>query len=284
MKTTHAQWRTEDGVLVRTARTRIGPNRNPGGLYRTADDGKRSLAGIPLTSAERAVTAAVRLGYQVAEAQIDRTARLASRLRDAAEEQVGPGPERKAVDAAERLVFKGMMSGLEWLETFAAEPGSPLMRLAKAEYRLLGSLLGFTGDGTTEAVGGRVADDGGGEAARPVAPLRRAATEPIAERSDQYLVRFRNGVLDPRPVRLGAVSLYVRRLEPGAYSLKFRPDKAGAKDRIAAKLIVEGGKSTFVDFDDDLASHDSGAWRAVIAMVREDEPVLQLGIVEVILL
>jgi hypothetical protein len=96
-----------------------------------------------LTSAEDAVVAAVRLAYSVAAAQVDRSTRLAQRLREAGDRAVGARSDRKALDATEQLVFKGMMGALTWLEAAAAETDSPLKRLMTAEYRLVGSFLGL---------------------------------------------------------------------------------------------------------------------------------------------
>lgn len=119
------------------------PNRCTGGFYRTADAKGQTIGGVPLDSAEAAVVAAVRMGYKVAAAQIDRSARLASRLRDAGDRVAGGNSARQTVDATERLIFKSMMAGLTWLEALAAERGSPLRRLAAAEFRLLGNILGL---------------------------------------------------------------------------------------------------------------------------------------------
>lgn len=122
---------------------RIGPIRNAGGFYRSADSGG-TTGGVPLTTANAAVVAAVRLAYKVAEAQIDRSASLAKRLRAAGDQAVGPGSERQALDATERLVMKALMSGLAWWEGSVAEGRCPVKRLAAAEYQLLGSMLGLT--------------------------------------------------------------------------------------------------------------------------------------------
>src|SRR6185295_11494907 len=83
---------------------RYAPIRGVGGVYRSAEVPGGSIAGVPLTSAEDAVVAAVRMGYRVAETHIDRAGRLAKRLRSAGERSVGAEPERQAVDATEKLV------------------------------------------------------------------------------------------------------------------------------------------------------------------------------------
>ena len=71
---------------------------------------------MPLIAAEDAVVAAVRLAYQVAETQIERSARLARRLRKAGDRAVGARSDRKAVDATEQMIVRAMMGALTWLE------------------------------------------------------------------------------------------------------------------------------------------------------------------------
>jgi hypothetical protein len=165
----------------RPALAATGPDRRAGGFYRTADNEDGTLPGLALTGAEDAVVAAVRLGYKVAAAQIERSARLAKRLRDAGERAAGPDSERQALDATERLLFDSMMAGLAWLEGVAADPSCPLKRLAAAEYRLLGSLFGLTpGEAAAKPPHtAPAATNAGGDAAAarppqttPVAPLR----------------------------------------------------------------------------------------------------------------
>jgi hypothetical protein len=122
---------------------RSGPKRVAGGLYRTSDDGRNGISGVPLVAVDDAVGAAVRMAYRVAEAQIDRSTQLARRLRQAGDRAVGGRSDRKAVDATEQLIFKAAMSALSWLERSAAEP-DPVKRFASAQYQLVGSVLGLT--------------------------------------------------------------------------------------------------------------------------------------------
>jgi len=122
---------------------RTQPIRSAGGLYRTSDDGQTGIGGVPLNAAEDAVVAAVRMAYKVAAAQIDRSTRLARRLRDAGDRAAGPHSDRKAIDATEQLIFKAVMSALTWLERSAGEP-DPIKRMMIAQYRLAGSILGLT--------------------------------------------------------------------------------------------------------------------------------------------
>lgn len=135
-------WRQRPPV----ARTR--PNRAAGNFYRAASDDPHAIGGLPLDNVEATVTAAVRTGYRIAQAQLDRSARLARRLREAGDEATGVGEDGqrsdvKALDATEQLIFKGIMSGLSWFEGVAAEGNNPIKRLASAEFRLLGSMLGL---------------------------------------------------------------------------------------------------------------------------------------------
>ena len=102
-----------------------------------------SVKSVPLTEAEDAIVAAVRMAYGVASAQVERSGRLAQRLREAGDREIGERSDRKAIDATEQLVFRAMMSALGWLEGLAAEGDSPLKRLVLAQYRILGSVLGI---------------------------------------------------------------------------------------------------------------------------------------------
>jgi hypothetical protein len=136
------------GQWVRDEPAVLGPNRAFGGYYRSADRTVRGelLRGVPLQTAEDAVVAAVQMGYRVVDAQIDRGMRVARRLRGAAERQ-GVGDPGQVLDATEHLVSKALLAGLQWLEEASAEPGSPIKRLLSAEYRMIGSVLGLSGDG-----------------------------------------------------------------------------------------------------------------------------------------
>ena len=125
-----------------------GPNRSFGGYYRSADravSGK-VFRGVPLQTAEDAVVAAVRLGYRVVDAQIERGMRIAKDLQDA-NTRSGGGDGKQTLDGTERIINKAVLFGLQWLEGAAADPGHPVRRLLAAEYRMLGSLFGLSGDG-----------------------------------------------------------------------------------------------------------------------------------------
>jgi hypothetical protein len=119
-----------------------GPIRSAGGLFRAATPGGATPLGVPQASAEESVIAAVRMAYRVADAQMQRSARLADRLRKAGDSAAGEPSERKAVEALERLTVRSLTDALGRLETLAMEPENPLKRLMAVLHQLLGSLLG----------------------------------------------------------------------------------------------------------------------------------------------
>jgi|EndMetStandDraft_5_1072996.scaffolds.fasta_scaffold34694_2 hypothetical protein len=130
------------GLWSRQQPRRTSPKRGVGGFYRTADRDGPAIAGVPLSSTEDTVVAAVRLAYKVAEKQVARSTRIAKRLREAGERAAGPESERKAVDAMEDLAINALQSGLAWWEGSVAEGRCPVKRLMAAEFRLLANLLG----------------------------------------------------------------------------------------------------------------------------------------------
>jgi hypothetical protein len=215
---------------------RYGPKRSAANFYRAAADDQSAIGGIALDSVEAAVTAAVRLGYKVAEAQIDRTARLARRMREAGDHATGGSSDKnrsdkKALDATEQLIFKAMMAGLGWLEGAAADPGNPLRRFATAQFQLLGSLLGLLpsdqrpGGSSRPPVTTPPLDDGVDPSpvrsapARPAAPSRRPPQVKHAKAGDRGLVR--------RAVRVGDWDLSTE-TPPGKYPLMFYGAASGA--------------------------------------------------------
>lgn len=137
--------RDSKGRYRRVAPAASGPDRRAGGFYRSADgdSGPRRVIGRPMTSTEDAVIAAVRLAYDVADAQVDRSLRIASRLKTAGDAATGTDSDRLALQSVERLALRFGEMALAWIELSAAEPGSPLRRMFAAEYRWLGRLLGL---------------------------------------------------------------------------------------------------------------------------------------------
>ena len=244
------------------------PNRCTGGFYRAADAGGRTMGGVPLDSAEAAVVAAVRMGYKVAATQIDRSARLARRLREAGDRVGGGDSARQAVDATERLVFRSMMSGLTWLEALAAERGSPLGRLAAAQYGLLGKILGLEPGGEGPATPPARPE---GEEPRPA-----AAADGDAPGKPPIKVRLFGERKELRAVKV--VHFELAGARTGTFDLFFHH----AHDRDAAAL-----SGTLDVHDDGTAALQlqtkkaapSGTWRAPVCAPDGE----QVGIVEIAL-
>lgn len=121
----------------------LKPRRNAGTLLRSAEFASGS-GGVPLAAGEDMVVNVVRMAYKVASAQIDRSTRLARRLRESGEKVAGAGVERQALDGMEKLVTDSFLSGLEWWEASVADGRCPVKRLVAAEYQMLGSVLGLS--------------------------------------------------------------------------------------------------------------------------------------------
>jgi hypothetical protein len=128
------------------------PNRNFGGVYRSAEgeSAGETFGGVPMQTTSDAVIAAVQLGYKVADAQLARGRRLASRLGGAAR-RAGVKSAAQPVDATERLMKHAMLLMVEWFEGAAADPESVLRRVMKAEYEALVAAFGLTGRASGKA-------------------------------------------------------------------------------------------------------------------------------------
>jgi hypothetical protein len=139
----NARPRNERRAWSRPQPTAIGPDRSIGGYYRGSDLNVRGrdLRGVPLQTAEDAAVAAVRLGYRVVDAQIERGLDMARRLRGASK-RAGAGDARDVLDSTERLLSRSVLLGLEWLETTVNQPGNPVRRLLTTQFRLMASLFG----------------------------------------------------------------------------------------------------------------------------------------------
>ena len=233
----------------RPALSRSEPMRHIGTLYRSAEGPPGSaIGGVPLSSAEDAVVAAVRMGYRVAQLHIDRTGRLAERLNRAAERAVGPEPQRQAVDATEQLIGKAMLAGLEWLEGAAAESGSPLRRYANAQYKLLGTLLGLQAEATP------------GAAATTHAPPAEAP-RPSAPSAVYRAVRVKHRGKERRAVKAPRVQLDCD-VEGGFPSIRFyavtQPDL-----HLVGELQIAAAQPALLYIDTGSAS-PAGLWRAAV--------------------
>lgn len=244
---------------VRPFLERDAPQRSFGGVYRTAEGGQANLGGVPLTTAEDAVIAAVRLAYKVADAQITRSTRLMERLRRAGERELGQEPERKALDATEQLVFRAMMNGLGWLETAAGgnEADSPIKRLLSAQYRLLGSVLGI-GQSRPEPDGAPAAD----------------ISRPAESAAPSRLAIFLDGS-EKRPVLVRRFELSKEGVVQAA-QLTFYSNERNRSEPIVGELEVDGGGRPTLKITTPRRA-PKGLWRAAIC----DHDNRQIGLVEI---
>lgn len=246
-----------------------GPVRSAGGFFRTAEGNSMNLGGVPLVAAEDAVVAAVRMAYKVADTQVQRSARLAERLRKAGDRAVGERSDRKAVDASEQLLFRAMMSALAWLEAAAAERDSPIKRAMAAQYRLIGSLLGVTPPDSAASRatnsspperGAHAEASGAVETVGSYIPLRRVR------------VFLRGEIKRPVVVRRCEVAS-VARFETALHFYKVERVEGAPLE--AAFAIDDDGKATLTIATD--RSAPSGAWKAAIC--SEDGE--QIGLIEI---
>lgn len=251
-------------VLAETA-----PRRHFGGLYRTAEGEHRgeSVGGVPLVDAEDAVTAAVRLGYKVVDTQIERGRRIARRLNGAAE-RAGIDDASVPLDAMERLITRAMLAGLGWIEGAAADKTGPMKRLAKAEYRLVGSLLGLLNRDAAEAGAGEPAV----HRAPPVSP---AAPVAAAVARGACRIKHKPGS-QLRAVRVVDWCIEGNLSADAPYKLTFLQVADPALASLDADLISALGIEPVLEVLV-LATHVPGRWRAAVC----DKEQTQLGIVEI---
>ena len=239
---------------------RSGPNRSAGGLYRTAEDGRTGLGGIPLIDTEDAVVAAVRLAYRVADAQVDRGARLAQRLRDAGDRAVGSNSERQAVDATERLIFKSMMGALTWLEAAATQDESVLKRVMLVQYRVLGSLLGL--GGATQA-----------PPPTPAPPAVSPASAATAADPPTPAVKVVLNGDNKRPVRVCSLDVAVG-ARPSA-NLGFYCVGDTSAEPLAGRFTVTASGASLAVTPTQQAP--SGRWKAAVCDAHD----VQIGVIEI---
>jgi hypothetical protein len=261
--------------FVRPSLKRTGPNRGAANFYRAAGAPGEAVAGVPIDSVEAAVVAAVRMGYRIAAAQIDRTERLAKRLRQAGDQAAGPGSDRQALDATEQLVFRAMMAALGWLEGVASDRSNPLKRFATAEYRILGSLFGLTPSEEPRVPPSRPPDDVSDQKPRSrSARSRYAASGPPPPLHIQPLIRHKG------PTRR---AVQVRHLEladsaaPGEYPVSFYSTRASARTIDGMLIVGDTGAPTLIlTTPDDVRS---GQWKGAIC----DDQDMQIGYIELAL-
>jgi hypothetical protein len=268
----------EPAPFTRPFLSRTGPDRRAMNYYRSAaSDGKgkdgTALGGIPLASAEAAVVAAVRMAYKVADAQIDRSARLARRLREAGDQAIGRDSDKRALDAAERLVSKAFMALLGWVETAAVEDGSPLKRLMVAQYRLFGALLGITDPG----------EHGAPPSPAPPRP-DTAQGPPTAEPPRSASLRVQHTGQERRAVEIRACS-YAGDIAAGTtIPVTFYAVEGQPRQPVGADVVVDGPRSLTLrldtaGFSGGNLSTPGSRWRSALC----DADGLQIGQIEIVL-
>jgi hypothetical protein len=262
--------------FTRPLLSRHGPNRGATNFYRVAEDNPDAVGGIALDSVEAAATAAVRLGYRIAEAQIDRTTRIAQRMRAAGDRATGGSSDskrsdRKALDATEELIFKGLMAGLGFLEGAAADRGNPIRRLATAQFQLLGSLLGLMPDqekARHRPTESQVDDDVVGQAPKGVSMRPPKATR----RPPQVKHAPRAGRGGRRAVRVTEWDLSSE-APAGSYPLVFYPAAPPATAFPGELGVTRSGATLTVTTS---AKTRAGRYQAAIC----DDDGLQVGFIE----
>ena len=117
------------------------PDRSFGNALRAAQaaGGGDGITGVPLQTVTDAVVATVRLGYRVADREIERGRRMGQRLREGAE-RAGIADPEQWVQQAERLFGRGLTGSSEWVDAWSKD----LVHLLGADPQLL-RLLGHEG-------------------------------------------------------------------------------------------------------------------------------------------
>jgi hypothetical protein len=247
---------------------RSKPIRTAGGFYRTAEGGRPGVAGVPLTASEDSVVAAVRMAYNVAEAQIERSARLARRLREAGDRAVGARSDRQALDAVEQLMVKAIQGALVWLERTADDP-DPVKRLLVAQYRLAGSMLGLTPSDAPRSSGGDAPERSARsfDAAAPSRPERGASHAPAHPLKVVLKGQFR------RPVRITRYEVASGALRS---EVKFYSVTDIESDPLKADLAIGTGVRDALSLEIPRLAK-SGLWKAAVC----DSENVQIGVIEI---
>jgi hypothetical protein len=257
-----------DRIQARWSRPQLErskPIRTAGGFYRTGEGGRPGVAGVPLTAAEDSVVAAVRMAYNVAEAQIERSARLARRLREAGDRAIGPRSDRKAVDAVEQLMLKAIQGALVWLERTADDP-DPVKRLLVAQYRLAGSMLGLTPSGAPRSSGGD-APERAAQSVDAAAPSRAASYAPAGLLKVVLKGEFR------RPVRITRYEVASGALRS---EVQFYSVADIQSDPLKADLVIDAGVRDALSLEIPRLAKP-GLWKAAVC----DSENVQIGVIEI---
>ena len=249
-----------------------GPDRSFGGYYRTSDrqlKGK-DLRGVPLQTAEDAAVAAVRLGYQVVDAQIERGMDMARRLRGAAA-RAGSGDPANLLDNAERLISRGLLLGLEFLEGAAADPRTPIMRLLSAQFRMLGATLGLTTDAAPTV---DTAPKREPEAGHPGASTPSAAARPHPKDWRTPRVRHTSDS-SKRAVTIQRWEMDRDLPSAASYDLAFHALSGVTDQALHATLTVAPNAPATLEVTT-VSQQPAGRWRAAVCIATGE----QVGIVE----
>jgi hypothetical protein len=260
--------------LRRPSLPRTKAQRGPGSPFRTDDNKKTGLGGVTLTTVEDATVAAVRMAYDIADAQIERSKRLADRLKGAADRATGNDPDdgqasaQDAVDSASRLVNNAMLSGMAWIEALAAADDGLAPRLAAAQLKAVKKVLFNTHDERDDDSRMETRQATRSKAAAPAAE-RQSASTPVK-------IVLKDKVEDRR-----AVTIRRWELREGIDAeLVFRPVEGSATERLYASIkramAPDHDRATLV-MKPIAATAPAGRWRAAVC----DKAGEQLGIVEI---
>jgi hypothetical protein len=251
---------------------RTRPERTAVHYFRGAAEDGSAIGGIPLKSTEAAMVAVVRMAYKVAGLQIDRSARLARRLREEGDRAVGPRSDLQALDATERLVFRGMMGLLGWLEGVASDRGNPVKRLAEAQYRILGAVLGLTPSEAPRSAVGRSPDG----PTRPAEPPSSGRTD-RREEPARFPVRVKHRGSERRAVLVHGWE-YAGETAAREIPVTFYSVKHGSSRPLDGTVIIHGRRSVTLTLTTSQAA-PAGLWRAALC----DGSGMQVGHIEIML-
>jgi hypothetical protein len=186
---------------------------------------------------------------------------------------VGPRSDRQALDATERLVFRSMMAFLGWVESAASDRSNPLKRLAIAEYRLLGSVLGLSSPEESAAPAGPARDRGG---RRPEGPAPAPAAEPQA--GPRYPVRIRHAGAERRAVRVCAWEYAGDTSIPATIAVRFYHVEQAHRTPLEGEVAIAGRRAVTLALATP-PSAPAGRWRAALC----DRTGFQVGSIEIAL-
>lgn len=258
---------------TRPSTERKGPRRSAATIYRTPDHPERNLGGVTLASSEDAAVAAVRMAYRIADAQIERSTRLANRLKGAGDRATGGDSGREAVDAASRLVNNALLSGLAWIEALAAPDDGLASRLVAAQIKAVRAAVFARG----QDQGGASQEAPSQQAAQPTPPVqpKTAASVPASAIGNVKVV-FKGEPSKRRAVRIVSWELE----KAPAADVYFHCVSGSATAAILKGTVVadgERGAQPVLTMDQLPPKAPAGIWRAAVC----DDNGVQHGVIEV---